>query len=77
MTRLYSVITLLVLCTIASANSPRLTVQGKTRLEVPADQFSLTIGATATASTVEAARTEVDATMTKLVGELIISTKQA
>ena len=67
MTRLYPVIALLALCTIASANSPRLTVQGEARLEVPADQFSLTIGATATASTVKAARTEVDATMTKLI----------
>ncbi|MDP6987606.1 MAG: SIMPL domain-containing protein [Phycisphaerales bacterium] len=67
MIRLAIVISLLAPCVLATANSPRLTVQGESRLEVPADQFSLTIGATATATTVEEARTEVDATMTKLV----------
>lgn len=61
------ILSVLATCVVASANSPRLTVRGEAKLEVPADQFSLTIGATATAGTVKEARAEVDATMIKLV----------
>jgi len=67
MIRLSAIIALLAISVIASAGPPRLTVRGEARLDIPADQFSLTIGATASAATVKEARTEVDATMTRLV----------
>jgi len=66
MKRLAAAIAVLATCATTSAASI-LTVRGEARLEVPADQFSVTLGATATASTVKEARTEVDATMSKLV----------
>jgi uncharacterized protein YggE len=44
-----------------------LTVNGDARLEVAADQFSLTIGASASKTTVDEARSEVDRTMDSLV----------
>lgn len=66
MKRLAAVIAALAMCATTSAASI-LTVRGEARLEVPADQFSITLGSTATAATVKEARTEVDATMSKLV----------
>jgi len=50
----------------ATVSAATLTVEGHARLEVPADQFSLRLGSSATAATVEAARTEVDGVMRKL-----------
>jgi len=48
-----------------------LTVNGDARLEIPADQFSLTIGASSSKPTVEEARSEVDRTMAALVDMVI------
>jgi uncharacterized protein YggE len=66
MNRIAAIIAVLGSCVAASAASI-LTVRGEARLEVPADQFSITIGSMSTAPTVKEARTEVDATMSKLV----------
>lgn len=44
-----------------------LTVSGQARLEIPADQFSLSIGVSHTASTVDAARAKVDPVMNRLI----------
>ncbi|MDP7029336.1 MAG: SIMPL domain-containing protein [Phycisphaerales bacterium] len=54
--------------TVAASAAPTLTVNGHARLEVPADQFSLSLGASASAPTVEAARSEVDGIMRQLEG---------
>jgi uncharacterized protein YggE len=67
MIRCTAIVAALAIAGIVVAGPPRLTVQGVATLEVPADQFSLTIGAVASAATVTEARTEVDTTMAKLV----------
>ncbi|MDG1838004.1 MAG: SIMPL domain-containing protein [Phycisphaerales bacterium] len=68
MIRLLATIAMLATITsVATAVGGTLAVSGQSRLDIPADQFSLTLGATATDTTVDAARADVDATMAKLV----------
>ena len=68
MIRHAAILTLLASTTGAlAATSSTLTVTGESRIEIPADQFALTVGASATDATVDAARAEVDKTMSQLV----------
>ncbi|MDP7070364.1 MAG: SIMPL domain-containing protein [Phycisphaerales bacterium] len=66
MIRFATLLTAVVTATCVAAPCT-LTVAGDARLEVPADQFSLTIGATSTKASVDLARAEVDRTMAALV----------
>ena len=65
--RLATLAVLATITSVATAVGGTLAVSGQSRLDIPADQFSLTLGTTATDTTVDAARAEVDAIMTKLV----------
>ena len=65
--RLATLAVLATITSVATAVGGTLAVSGQSQLDIPADQFSLTLGTTATDATVDAARAEVDATMAKLV----------
>lgn len=68
--RLIACILAIASCTAALANVPTLTVRGEATLEVPADQFTISLGSTHTADTVSDARAEVDRHIAKITAAL-------